>query len=131
MAVATAVADCISVLASNIHYYLFLETLALTMSITIALQNSEIELLLCFLCHSICHCNILRGLLLLCHVLALCSQLIWLCCDKYFHCFPLIFEGIHNGVKDCLIDLLKTLHLQLHVFSSVEEAFKIIIWYDS
>lgn len=55
---------------------------------------------------------------------------IWLCGDKYFHCFQLTFEGIHSGVKDCLIDLLKTLHLQLHVFSSVGEAFKIIIWYD-
>lgn len=40
------------------------------------------------------------------------------------------FEGIQNGVDDCLIDLLKTLHLQLHAFFNVEGAFRTTIWYD-
>lgn len=51
--------------------------------------------------------------------------------DKYFDCFQLTFEGIHNGVEDCLTDLLKTLLLQLHAFSNVEEACKTITWYYS
>lgn len=42
-----------------------------------------------------------------------------------------LFEGTLSGVEVCLTDLLKILHLQLQDFISVEEAFRIIIWYNN